>query len=473
MSVDKDNRRELLVAWIFVGLMMLVCWARLPWSGGLWLDETLSAWTVSGSLTDAWNRAILFQTQSPLFYLFVWGVRKVSGTSEIALRAVSIAAACGTLIVVAIVAARLGQRRVAVLYTCGFLLGCDVFLVGSITARPYALATLFALLSIHATLVVRERYSHGSAFLCSVATILTWYSHYLFVIVALGNLFTLVRVPGRLRKMSLWIIAVIVVCLPGAAHFLKLRERSSGLLFTGLPTPQSMVSDSVPLPLIVAALLGALIAYIWDARLRLDERARAALRLALPYIVLPPIIFALLALVGGGAVWLPRYWEWQVAMCVVVVSVLIERIDGARFRALAFMTTALFVLGRATLQMWHTEGWDRVGAIARTYNGPVVLFSGLIEAETMVSRGEPGFEEYVRSPLLAYGRGSEVQLARLSASDSELQTLFTGPVLLVAARKRVGIQVSPDKFLTIATSKGYRVTPLLEGEPMIQAYDIR
>lgn len=51
---------------------------------------------------------------------------------------------------------------------------------------------------------------------------------------------------------------------------------------------------------------------------------------------------------------------------MIAVSTLLERIDGARLRSLAFMITALFVVGRTSLQTWHTEGWNRVGDIAKT-----------------------------------------------------------------------------------------------------------
>lgn len=91
----------------------------------------------------------------------------------------------------------------------------------------------------------------------------------------------------------------------------------------------------------------------------------------------------------------------------------------------------------------------------------------------MVSKGTPEFEEYLRAPLMVYGRGHNVRLARLSASDTELGALFTEPVLLIAAQKRVGTQVSPERFLAVATSQGRRVTTLLDGEPMIQAYEVR
>ncbi len=477
MSGDRTDqcevRGELLTATIFFCLMLFICWARLPWSEGLWLDETLTAWTVSGGFLDTWNRATHFQTQSPLFYLIEWGTARLCGTSEISLRAISILAALGSLWVVTRLARGLSGRRSVGLYASGFLLACDVFQVGSITARPYALATLWALISISQAYSLRDRYSRGRAMTWSVATVLTWYAHYLFIVVALGNLILWTRERGLTRRMLPWMIGVAVACLPGVAHFLELRERSAGLFFTGLPSARDMLADVVPLPLVVAAILGVLIAYIWDARAQFDLRSRNALSTLLPYIVLPPLCFGALAIIAGGAVWLPRYWEWQVGVFAIALAVALGRIDGARYRSFALMATACFVVARAGLQVWHSEGWDKVGRVAREYPGPVVLFSGLIEAETMVSTGKPESDEYLRAPLSAYGRSRDVEVARLSATDDELRALLAKPVLLVAARKRVGDHRSPERFLDIATSMGRDVAPIFEDSSLITAYEIK
>jgi hypothetical protein len=473
LSDSIEDRRELIAATLFFVVTLFICWARLPWSAGLWLDETLSAWTVSGGLSETWERSIRFQTQSPLFYLMQWSVVRLFGASEVSLRAISILVSFASLWVVTILARRLSGSHTLGLYASGFLLGCDVFQVGSITARPYALATLCALISILAARSLCERYTRGRALMWSAATVLTWYAHYLFIAVALGNLMLWARTRGVLRKMLPWLVATALACAPGAIHFLQLRERSAGLFFTGLPSFREMLGDIVPMPLLVAATLGTLIAYIWDARVSFDARSRESLRFCLLYIALPPLCFGALAIIAGGAVWLPRYWEWQVGVFAIALAVALGRIDGARYRSLALMATAFFVVARVGLQVWHSEGWERVGRVAREYPGSVVLFSGLIEAETMVSRGKPGFEDYLRAPLSAYGRSRDVEVARLSATDEELRALFAQPVLLVAARKRVGDRRSPERFLDIATSLGRHVTPVFDGSSIITAYEIK
>jgi 4-amino-4-deoxy-L-arabinose transferase-like glycosyltransferase len=472
MNDERADRRELLAATVFLCLMLLISWARLPWSDGLWLDEALSAWTVSGGISDTWNRATRFQTQSPLFYLIEWGVVRVFGSSEVSLRAVSIVAALASLWVVAVLAWRLSGKLCVGVYAAGFLLGCDVFQIGSITARPYALATLCALVSILMAYALRERYSGWRALTWSVATVFTWYAHYLFIVVTLGNLFLWARERALLRRMLPWVIGVALACVPGVFHFLQLRERSAGLFFTGLPRARDILDDIVSMPLVVSAILGALLGYIWDARARFDARSKQALLSLFPYIILPPACFGVLVIIAGGAVWLPRYWEWQAGVFAIVVGVTLGCIEGARYRALALMVTAFFVLGRAGLQVWHSEGWDEAGRAAQKHAGAVVLFSGLIEAETMVGKGKPEFEEYLRAPLLTYGRGDDVTVLRLSATDDELRALLAKPVLLVAARKRVGEYRSPERFIEIATTMGRTVTPRIDDSSMITVYDI-
>ena len=374
---------------------------------------------------------------------------------------------------VSLLAARFSSSRSVPLYAAGFLLGCDVFQVGAITARPYSLATFSALLSIYASLLLREMYSHRRAFLWVAATLMTWYAHYLFIAVALANVITVARNSATLRKMSMWLLILFGTCLPGAIHFFELRSRASGLLFTRIPGFPEILMDCVPMPLVVAATLGAVMAYIWQGRVGSDRLARATPYTLLPYLVVAPVTFMLLAVLTGGAVWLPRYWEWQTAVCAVVAAVLLGRIDGAPVKSLALLVAAFFIVVRGLVQTWHSEEWRSVGRVARAYAGPIVLYSGLIEAESMDSSSSAEFQQYVRAPLSVYGRTENVFLARLSGSEEELRVLFEKPALLIAAAKTVGSRRSPQRFLDAATTMGRSVKQVETNSSLITIHEIR
>ena len=55
----------------------------------LWLDELHTAWTVSDGLPEVGGRAI-DGNQNPLFFWMTWGTVQVLGSSELALRLISV-----------------------------------------------------------------------------------------------------------------------------------------------------------------------------------------------------------------------------------------------------------------------------------------------------------------------------------------------------------------------------------------------
>jgi len=439
----------------------------------LWLDETLSAWTVQGSLGDAWSRTLFFQTQSPLYYIVLWSVVQCCGSGEVALRSVSIISALLSVAAVFYIARRLTGNVLVSVVAVGFLLSCDTFQVGALTARPYSLATAFALWSIACLIDLLREWRSRAAILFAASLVLTFYAHYLFGVVALAHGVVLLRHRDVLQRLWGWLVGAALVCIPGLFHLQSLRERSQGLAFTGTPLLSGIVADSIPVPLAVSVAVGVALGLIWDGRFRFSERDRSAMRFLAPYVVVAPLVFLAGSLLAGAAVWLPRYWEWQLgAFSVLAALVVTSLVDRGGMR-LAVMVAALFVLARMGVQRWAVEGWGPAAEVARSYPGGIVLFTGLIEAETRSGAENPGFEEYTRAPLIAYGRSADVAVARLSGSDQELLDLFQRPVLLISARKEIGVGRSPERFLEAARTAGRTVVEDPSSNAMISVYRIQ
>lgn len=454
MTEAATDKRSAYVAVVFLLLAALLLALRAPWGESLWLDETLSAWTVNGSLGDAWTRALSFQTQSPLYYIMLWGGAQSCGSSEVALRSISIVSALLSIGAVFCIARRLTGELVVSVLAAGFLLSCDVFQIGALTARPYALATAFALWSIVFLIDLLREWRVRTVVLFITSLVLTFYAHYLFSVVALAHGVVLLQHRSVLRRLSGWIVGAALVCIPGLLHLQSLQERARGLAFTGAPHISGLLADSLPVPLVVSVVVGVVLGLIWDARFRFSERSRSAIRFLIPYIVVAPIVFLAGSVVGGAAVWLPRYWEWQLGAIAVVMATILASLAGGRGARLAVVVTAIFVLARLGAQRWTVEGWGPAAEVARSYPGKVVLFSGLIEAETRSGAEKPGFEQYIRAPLIAYGRSADIIVARLSGSDEELLDVFKQPVLFVAARKEIAGARAPERFLEIAREAG-------------------
>lgn len=454
MTEPASDTRSTYVAVMFLLLAALVLALRAPWGASLWLDETLSAWTVSGSLGDAWVRALSFQTQSPLYYVALWGVVQGCGSSEIALRSVSIVSTLLSIVAVFCIARRLTGELLVSFLAGGFLLSCDVFQIGALTARPYSLATMFALWSIVFLIDLLREWRVRTVVWFVASLVLTFYAHYLFSVVALAHGVVLLQHRSVLRRLLGWLVGSALVCLPGVLHLQSLRERARGLAFTGTPHLSGLLADSLPVPLVVSVVVGVVLGLIWDARFRFSQRDRSAIRFLMPYVVVAPIVFLTGSALGGAAVWLPRYWEWQLGAISVLGAIVLAALAGGRWARLAVVVTATFVLARLGAQRWTVEGWGPAAEVARSYPGRVVLFSGLIEAETRSGVDKPGFDAYIRAPLIAYGRSGDILVARLSGSDEELLDLFKQPLLLVAARKEMGGARAPERFVEIARRAG-------------------
>lgn len=444
---------------------------RAPWSGSLWLDEALSVWTVRDSLGECWTRALSFQTQSPFFYCLMWCVRAISGsTNEVWMRLVSLMAALGSAYVVFEIARKLHMTRCAALCAVACMVGTDIFQVGSITARPHALATLCALWSVFAIISLVQQPTRRAAASCVAAVVLTCYVHYLFAAIALPHAFILWRRPAAWRVMRWPALIGGVACVPAACHMYVLSQRYAGFALATIPSAREFITDYMPLPLAVAGCMGLSLAYIWDGRARLDAATREAMQLLTPYIVLAPLPFLLGAIFGGAPIWLPRYWEWQAGPLAIVVVALASSVQGARVPRLALWVLATVVCLRGVTQVWHPEGWGEAGKMSREYSGPVLLFTGLMEAETAVTDMFAEFDRYIRAPLLVYGRERDIQVLKLTESDDALRPKFVAPALLIVARKQLGTRVSPDRFVAMAKGQGISVKALSRGDEMIQMY---
>lgn len=122
-----------------LGLVALVgAGLRLSQTGeSLWLDELHTAWCALAPLGEVAARAA-DGNQGPLFFWLEWGLVRLLGASELALRGASVAAGTGLVVLVGVWVARHGSSWAAL--TAAALVAIDPYAIfwGS-EARPYAL----------------------------------------------------------------------------------------------------------------------------------------------------------------------------------------------------------------------------------------------------------------------------------------------------------------------------------------------
>lgn len=133
---------------VAVGMVVSITIAfRLPSCGeSFWLDELHSAWAVEGAFSEVSSRAAIGNQTTGYFHL-LWSWQTMVGSSEVALRMLSVVASClASAVLVIGVAQRTGSICAGVIAggvlavdTNGIFFGCEL--------RPYAFVMLYAVLA--------------------------------------------------------------------------------------------------------------------------------------------------------------------------------------------------------------------------------------------------------------------------------------------------------------------------------------
>jgi mannosyltransferase len=331
--------------WLFCGLICLLGLAlRLPRlaSMPLWLDETYSAWFSSLPLRELWTDAPLYETHPPFYYTLLKGWSYFFGTTEAALRSLSVAASVAAILLVAMSARilRLPAYGDRMALTAALLLALNrgnIFYAQE--ARPYALQTLTASLAILSGIALFHALRVGGAaaqdrrstvlplLALGISGGLTLWMHNTAIFIAFGlwtglAVAALVYLPGR-RVRSLAAIAIAgLLALLIWSPFLPMFIAQSQMVQTMSFWVTARISDlwaawyliaggDIPFPLVIAMLTVGLF-LLW----RIDR----PLALLLTTILLLPMGFVLVINFAVKPLFIDRLFEWMVPLCLVVVS---------------------------------------------------------------------------------------------------------------------------------------------------------
>lgn len=471
-SSEERDVRELRTGAVLTLALLLLFAVRAPWTASFWLDETISAWIVRGGVSDVVRLSTEFQGQSPLYYVLLWASGLVLGHTEIALRALSVVCGALSLAVLFRIVVRLTDQRVAGFAAVALLLCANVFQDAVLSARPYALGLLAALLSLLYVRRLTESFSWREAVLFSVSCCAAFYAHYLFAAICIAHGWHILRTPGLFRRMAGWILLSLVAVLPAAPQLASLFTRREGLSFAPPLGIKSVFEGAVPVPVVVPALLGVALGLVWGAKLAGRARLSEGARFLVPYIVVPPLLFGAVSALGDGSLWVTRYWGWQPAAWAALGGVLISSLSGARGRNVALAALAGFCALRLTTQVRYIEDWRGAAELVRGAAGPVALYSGLVEAETGSGAASAEFGEYVRAPLRVYGVQGEIEPISLSHLNDNLQRLDPETQFLVARDRRQGDASSVAEIEVAAAAAGLRLE-LVRRERLMSVFRVQ
>lgn len=413
MNMKKETHLKSLpiIQGIVIVALILLTLIRAPLMASFWLDETVTCWIASAPLSTTLSRALRFQAQSPFYFLFAYGLRRLSD-QELLLRAPSIIAWIGSIWLSYRLAQHWFSPSAGMLAALLFAaMPASNLPMATISARPYGLALFCSLLSVWSL----ERW-RGCGKLhwqgIYLATLLaTFYLHYLFVGIVLVHL---MLAPGENSHISgkaalLTATLAFLLFLPGLAHLMIIQEHSAELIFSSPPTITALLQALLSLQLSVYVLCGGGGAAIfagarWFKREDLPESR--ILRALAVWCILPPLVYFLWSHLTATPMFLPRYFLWQTPAPILLGAMLLAMIRPQSAALASQVGTALLVFLLAATRQWHIEDWR--GSAAWLDNQPaahtskVYLQSGLIESEYWFTSRNPEVQAYLTAPLQCY-----------------------------------------------------------------------
>ncbi len=177
----------------------------------LWLDEVISWQFANVSLADMFDRTA-HDVHPPFYYGVLHYWVQLAGNSEASLRAPSAISGAATVVLLAVVAWRVGGRLLA-LPASLLLLANSVYLAASQEARMYALLGLLSLASSVALagFIVKPSVWRFAAYATLAAGLI--YTHYsgFIAVEAQGLVFAVYGVDRLVRKRNAWILVAGLV----------------------------------------------------------------------------------------------------------------------------------------------------------------------------------------------------------------------------------------------------------------------
>jgi hypothetical protein len=371
-----------IVAAIAIGVYLRV----VGLTSSLWLDEFGTFWVVQDGLREAVHRALIFQGQSPLYYLLTWPFPHWLGESEMTLRLPSLVFSVAAVVVAGLAARVLGSQSSG--WLCGLALWLSLPLVqAGVNARPYALAmfAMSVMLYGYLAVTVRGRMALRIVFVVG-ATTLIW-THYVLGLavpaLAIAHL-TQRELRGSYppRKLALDLAVVAGASALLVPQMASLWARRHGLAWITESQVGAIAGGLAPF------LVGALIAPAkpWNATRR---SARRALWIALGVQV------SLVAAAGVAGVNLlaGRYLSVLVVPVALLACTTVAGLPRAEWMAPILCFVAINVYGYAynhrtvgTFSGAGPENWREAASVLRQVSGDdpdaLVLYrSGFVEQD--------------------------------------------------------------------------------------------
>jgi len=409
-------RNYRIAIWSFA-VCYLVAFVCFLGNSSLWLDETITAWCTAGDLRTCIQRVWDYQGQSPLYFILVWGIRQILGSSELALRSLSLVSVIGCVAIFPAILRRLGLQRDAWVGPVVVLAAMLGEFHAALNARPYSIAIFCSLVSLYCLLRWIDSRSWMTWLAYVAATLLTLVFHYLFGTFLALHLFVLwKRTGGDRRALLAWVGSLCVVGVgltPVLPHVLLVAEKAKRYEFSAPPTFLGTLQNLFVING-MAPLIGLTCVFgLFKPRLNLKAVDRDMALLGVMYWAAAPLCIAVLYVVLGISLNAPRYLLWRLPAMGLLVIAALQAIYAHRLVALPAILCVAFVL--PVFQFHDRSGWKEAAEWAAPYTSSedhyqVVFYSGLIETATQEWLEDEEFRKYLLAPLDYYGNSQDAEL---------------------------------------------------------------
>jgi len=414
-NAASENRSERY--WLAAALVVSLAAAVLriwPIRESLWIDELHTAWCAVGALDEVASRAAI-GNQSPLYFWFQWLLVRVLGPSELALRLPSLIA--GSLLPLAVFFVGRRWLNAPVGFLAAALVGIDpLAILYASEARPYAVVQVLAVVHFALTAEILTNPATALRVAWVVVGGLLFHLHYTAALLfpaelLFYGLMMVVQprvVAYRWQSMACDGAIVAVVCLPaiGALNAIFAR-RANWNAFVEL----------VPYSTIVTWWPPALGAWYVAAEIVIPKRMGGG-RLApgvllLCWLIVPTLLAWIFAQSGVARLF---YWRYLIACAPAAALLAAGSVELAPWRWAKWGLGAILLFAALwssdiVSHLYHegrviaARGEDWRACIAwlneetQQTQFPILVWSGLIEADALRQPHDELFVEYCLFPV--------------------------------------------------------------------------
>ncbi len=388
MADIKKRLKHSLPAWLWPTLATLLgVLVRVSFitKSSIWHDEGFSIMLAKRSMIEIWAGSAR-DVHPPLYYelLHVW--MKVFGSSELAIRSLSMVAGVAIIPIGYLIVRKIAGLRAAIL--ASFVLALAPFLIRySQEARMYGLLGLFLLLALFAVVHISEKPKQTWPYILFIASITAGlYTHYFTVlaVIAFWIYFIILERPKTWQiGKSIWLsarwwlanIAVVILFIPWVPNLVGQLRRGQGLSWLPVATIRTF-SDTIwqffsftdgralfvliywiiPILIIIAGV------YIW---LRDKNKPKLA-RLLVLYSFLPIAIGLLISI--KKPIFHERYFAFASIGIYLVIVIAIDWLAGKRTWLFAVLATLLIGIECIGIRNVYYQSNHQMKTVMQTVN---------------------------------------------------------------------------------------------------------